>query len=91
MNKCVRIRITGIVRDVAMIDSIIQSARALSIEGSVHFVEAEGVRIFACGSRDGIESFVDSIHRMISDPSADIFVEPFLKDRDYRGVFRVIE
>lgn len=91
MNKCVKIRIERVVHDAKALDSVIKNARTLHIEGSVQYVEDEGVRILACGSRDAVESFVDFIHRTFNDPATDIFVEPFLKDRDYRGVFRIIE
>lgn len=91
MNKCVKIRVEKIAHDAKALDLIIKNARTLHIEGSVQYVESEGVRIVACGGRDAVESFVDFVHRTFTDPSADIFVEPFLKDRDYRGVFRIIE
>ena len=92
MNKCVRIVCT-LSRPKPNLPSEIQSyARKHSVEG---FVQAgtEEVQITACGSKENVDLFVDMIHKIcVQDPEKDIIeVEPFFKDKEYRGIFRIIE
>lgn len=67
-------------------------ARKLDLEGMVQQVVKDLVKIIVCGKKEQVDSFVDLLHKEISDTKFhDIEIEPFLKDKDYRGVFRVIE
>ncbi len=67
-------------------------ADKLSLEGVVQPVTDTKLRIVACGSKNGMDDFLDALHDKLADGAIDtIEIEPFLKDRDYRGVFRVIE
>lgn len=91
MIKCVRIRIEGRSGQEHDLDALVKQARKLAVEGSAQRMDDDTVRIVACGERDAVEAFVDGVHRTFNDPQMNIFVEPFLKDRDYRGVFRIIE
>ena len=94
MNKCLKITFHGDLPK-GFLKSVVQKhAQQLSLEGTVQKVHADGVitRVIACGSKDAIDDFLDVIYEGATTTSLDeIEVEPFLKDRDYRGVFRVIE
>ena len=91
MIKCVRItcelKITK-----AFTASIQRQATRLDLEGLMHVIIPSNLKIVACGSKENIETFVDFLYKegALKKPFS-IEVEPFLKDKDYRGVFRIIE
>ena len=78
---------TGILR------SFVQKyAHTLNIEGTAQLVGSQEVLIVACGTKDKVDSFLDALHKGSKQwLPENILIEPFLKERDYRGVFRVIE
>ncbi len=93
MNKCLKITLwiqkipKGFLRGVVQ-----RHANALKIEGTVQFTEVTIVKIIACGKKDTIDVFLDMLHKeMVKLSVDDMRVEPFLKEKDYRGVFRIIE
>ncbi|MBA3954607.1 acylphosphatase [Candidatus Dependentiae bacterium] len=92
MNKCLRI-ILQIKPKERLIHSIVQQhARDLDLEGLVQPVNAQKLKIIICGKKEKVDLFVDMLHReSAQEDIQDIEIEPFLKDKDYRGVFRVIE
>lgn len=92
MIKSVKILLVTKVLDDAVYDFIQKSARKLSIEG-VAQVEDEGtIKIVACGSKENIDMFVDLLHKGTSKIKFNsIELEPFIKEKDYRGVFRIIQ
>jgi acylphosphatase len=67
-----------------------KNARSLEIEGTAQLV-ANHIKIVACGTKDAIDAFLDFLHKEAAKKSIDLEIEPFLKDKDYRGVFRIIE
>ena len=91
MKKCLKItlraKIVGGLRD-----AIQAAARKLGVEGTVQSAEPNELVIIACGSKDNIDSFLDIIHEGFgSNIPEDVQVEPFLKEKDYRGIFRILE
>ena len=69
-------------------------ARALDLEGTVQVINGQGkeVKLLACGAKDAMEDFLDLLHEdAAKDLIQDIEIEPFIKEKDFRGVFRVIE
>ena len=67
-------------------------AEKLQLEGAIQSLSDTKVRVVVCGSKDNVEEFVDAVHIGIAQKKLEsLEIEPFLKDRDYRGVFRVIE
>lgn len=74
--------------------SVVQkSARSLSIEGTAQLLPvAKHVKVIACGLRDNVDEFLDTLHNeMARDSISELEIQPTLKERDFRGVFRVIE
>ena len=55
-------------------------------------IDAHTIKIIACGSNKDLEEFMDSLYIGYKNikPSG-MESEPFLRDKDYRGVFRIIE
>lgn len=93
MNKCVKI--VFLIKGTAQVafNFIQKEARKFNLEGMVQIEgdDAEG-NLIACGDKEAVDEFVDILHKGTKGCSIeDIQIEPFLKDKDYRGVFRVIE
>jgi acylphosphatase len=92
MKKCLKITFTSKALDRGLRDSIQATARKLGVEGTVQFVDPHEMVIIACGSKDNIDGFLDTIHQGFgSSVPEDVLVEPFLKEKDYRGIFRILE
>ena len=69
-----------------------QHAEKLSLEGMVQPVAEKRVKIMACGSKEKMDQFLDTLYAAQAQKQLyDIQIEPFYKDRDYRGIFRILE
>ena len=94
MNKCLKITFHGDLPK-SFLKSVVQKhAQKLSLEGTVQRVHSDGLvtRVIACGTKDAIDDFLDLLYKGVTEAEFNgIEVEPVLKDRDYRGVFRIIE
>lgn len=93
MNKCLKVTFpaTG---SLEFLRTFVQKqARDLDLEGTAQVMTTENlVVILICGPKDNIDSFVDLLHKGTKAIHiANISVEPFVKVKDYRGVFRIIE
>lgn len=94
MNKCLRIALTAHESKDFLRGIIQRHARTLGLEGMAQMIDQKGkqIRITVCGSAVDLDHFIDLLHK-----ETDAFdvhtmeVEPFLKDKDYRSVFRVID
>jgi acylphosphatase len=95
MKKCIKITCTltstelkeGLMRDVVQ-----EQARALGLEGSAQMVLPNSLKIIVYGEVEAVDSLLDILHKESSKYAIDaIEVEPMIKDRDFRGIFRVIE
>jgi acylphosphatase len=92
MNKCLRITLQIKIEEGTLQNYIQKNAKKFNIEGIAQAVDKETIKIIACGESENIDKFVDSIYAGYKDAKPTIIeVEPFLKDKDYRGVFRLIE
>ena len=88
MNKCLKITVT-VERMEGFLHTVVQRhARACGLEGMVQCVGDDQILIIACGKKEKVDSFVDLLQK---ESITDVEIEPFIKDKDYRGVFRVIE
>lgn len=99
MNKCLRIVITAKFSDDLLRSFIHKSAKSLGLEGTAQIIDTQSkdalvkkVLISVCGDTEILDEFIDTIHKGTKGfDLKNIEVEPFLKDKDYRSVFRVIE
>jgi acylphosphatase len=93
MNKCLKITFVLDFPDGYLQSFIQKHAKKLGIEGIAQVVSpGKKIRIIACGTKDAVDQFLDILHKgSAQGVPSDMEVEPFLKDKDYRGVFRVIE
>ncbi len=91
MNKCLKITLT-VEPEEGLFNAIQKHARTSSLEGMVQALGSDKVKIVICGDKDHVDSFVDALHKESTKVAIqDIEIEPYIKDKDYRGVFRVIE
>ena len=93
MKKCIKITFEASIPKGFLQASVQKHAREFSIEGMAQIILSENqVRVIACGEKEAIDNFLDNLHKDFSKAHiADIEIEPFLRDKDYRGVFRIIE
>lgn len=93
MKKCLKIIFSAAIPEQFLQKTIQEHARKLDIEGTAQIIASENsVKIIACGEPAMLEELLDRIHKAIAQVGIEaIEVEPFIKDKDYRGVFRVIE
>ncbi|MCF7900183.1 acylphosphatase [Candidatus Babeliales bacterium] len=92
MNQCLRITFVVDVGSDILHSLVHKYAKKLSIEGMVQPVTNTMIKIMACGPKEKMDEFLDALHEAVGLKKLhDIQIEPFFKDRDYRGVFRVLE
>lgn len=92
MKKCLRIAIR-MPHLAELVAELQKKGAKLGVEGTVQFVTAEGeLKVIVCGNKDHVDQFVDLLHKEVAlEGISDINIEPFIKIKDYRGVFRIIE
>ena len=92
MKQCMRISFAATMPKNFLETFIQKHARQLRLEGTAQLVSDGIVNIVACGSKMALEEFLDVLHKGTKTVKPhDISLEPFLKSKDYRGVFRIIE
>lgn len=94
MSQCLHITFIADNPKEFLHDTVQIEARTLGIEGIAQLKhETEnGVKIIACGSKQALEDFVDVLHKGVAkEVIHGMAIEPTLKERDFRGVFRIIE
>lgn len=92
MKKCVKVNI-AFRGGIEFIQLLQKHGSKLSLEGVLQFLpHEEQLKLVVCGNKDDVDKFVDALHKEGAGKGiTDIVVEPHLKDKDYRGVFRIIE
>ena len=94
MYKSLRITLTPTVIPAQFLKNIIQKkALQLELEGTAQMMKPDPlIRIFVSGPKEHVDSFVDFLHKKPGNVVMNsIEVEPFFKEKDYRGVFRIVE
>lgn len=92
MLKCLKIIIAGEVPEGFLREFVQKHARNFDLEGTAQTMPDATIRIYVCGMKDSVDQFLDAVHKgMGKFVPEDVEVEPFVKDRDFRSVFRVIE
>lgn len=92
MNKCVRISVFINLNDKFLKNFVQKHAQALGLEGFSQKVEEDDFKIIVNGTKENVDKFIDLLHKeFIVLDIKDFEIEPFLKDKDFRGVFRIIQ
>lgn len=92
MKKCLKIAIR-MPHLGQLMGELQKKGSKLGIEGTVQFVASEQeLKVIVCGDKELVDQFVDMVHKEAALAGiTDINIEPFVKTKDYRGAFRVIE
>ncbi len=91
MSRC--IKMTFVVRRSSeqLFEDIQKYARSSDVEGFVMASTPTTIKMIACGNSENLETFLDRVDDIIARQGGhDVEVDPFLKDKDYRGVFRIM-
>lgn len=93
MKKCIKIVFGADIPEGFLHSSVQKHARSKLLEGVAQYnADDQKIEVIVCGEKEGVDGFIDHLHKdFIKAKIDDYEIEPFLKDRDYRGVFRIIE
>lgn len=74
------------------VHEIHKNGAKLGVEGTIQVVPDHEMSIVVCGLKDQVDEFVDELHKHAAKEGIiDISIEPYVKAKDYRGAFRIIE
>lgn len=92
MKKCLKIAFGHPGSD-SLIQEVQKKGAKLGVEGTIQTIPGEKeLRIVVCGLKDQVDKFVDELHKEAARAGvSDISIEPFVRIKDYRGAFRIIE
>lgn len=91
MSQCIRMSFSVPDVDVLLLRSFIKDkAPLLFVEGALHILAEHTIRVVVCGQLENINRFVDALLKTVDQNYDNLHMEPFLKNRDYRGKFRVL-
>ncbi|NBX78275.1 hypothetical protein EBQ93_02820 [bacterium] len=92
MKKCIKIEFVVKNPQDFLKKIIAKEVKNKLFEGLAQVLPESMVQICVCGEEDELDQLVDSLYAQVQEyKMADMLVEPFLKDKDYRGVFRILE
>ena len=93
MKKCLKVVFTSTYPAGFLRSFVQKQARDLDLEGTAQVLSTEEKTVvLVCGPKDDVDTFVDALHEGTAKTKLEaIEVEPFIKVKDYRGIFRVIE
>ena len=94
MQKCVRLTVRCCDQhQLAILRALIENAaKKYDLEGTLYVRRPDQLQAIAAGSKDTVDQFIDQLHRDIHEEMQVAFeIEAASKDRDYRGVFRIVE
>lgn len=92
MKKCLKIAV-GHKGSGGFVQEIHKKGTKLGVEGTIQVVPGdEQMSIVVCGLKDQVDQFVDHLHKQAAHEGInEIAIEPYVKTKDYRGAFRIIE
>lgn len=90
MRKCLMIKITGTFQVDAYKSYVQKQANSLGIEGTVQS-DNDVLVVYACGLADKLDRLIDLLYKGVDKAKLKSLVEePFITEKDFRGVFRII-
>jgi len=94
MRKCLKIQITGSVQNTAYKAFIQKNAQSLGVEGTVQNLGTDSVVVHCCGPSVNLDQFIDLLYKGATTSHTgnlkELVTEPFVKEKDFRSVFRII-
>lgn len=92
MKQCMCVRVYCPKNKEFLEEYVMAQAKKNQIEGIGQLVNPDQVQIFVCAKQDGIENFLDALYAANGSMTLDkIEIEPCSLERDFRGVFRIVE
>ena len=90
MRKCLMIKVTGTFQANTYKAYIQKHANSLGIEGTIQN-DNNGITIYACGLSDKLDRLIDLLYKGTDKSKLkNVVEEPFISEKDFRGVFRII-
>ena len=91
MKQCLKIIVEGKVQGVGYRELVHKKAEKYSIEGTIQNGNDGTVIIHACGLSEDLDKLIDDLYKGTAKSEVkNIAVEPFVKEKDFRNVFRII-
>jgi acylphosphatase len=91
MSRCIKMTFALKRSDEKLFESIQKQARSCNLEGCIMASSPESVKLIACGTSSDLDNFLDHVDEIIAQQNGEhVEIDPFLKDKDYRGVFRIM-
>jgi len=91
MKKCLKITVTGKVQGVGYREFVQKNAMKLAVEGTIQNTGDGSVIIFACGMAKHLDELIDLLYQgSNSSKVSNVFAEPHMLEKNFRGVFRII-
>ena len=93
MTQCLKITLVLTHTIENLLENLRTKAQSYRLEGTAQLSEQNlMLKISVCGNGEKIDQFLDFIHQITIDCSQEgPQLEPFIRQKDYRGVFRIIE
>ena len=91
MSRCIKMAFALDKPSEKFLQAIQKHARTFQIEGLLMAHPGEGLKVIACGEGESIDAFLDALDEVVVKYGGQhISSDSFLKDKDYRGVFRIM-
>ncbi len=91
MSRCIKMTFSVQRSSEKLLNALQKQALECKLEGFVMASTPETVKIIACGVSADLDTFLDKVDEVIAAQGGqDVIIDPFLKDKDYRGVFRIM-
>jgi len=94
MQKCVKLVVRCDHHQLGSVRALIETAaKQYDVEGTLYVQRPAHLQIVVAGEKELVDQFIDQLHHALHDGamSVSLEIEASLKERDYRGVFRIIE
>jgi len=91
MKRWVKITVFGAIQGVGYCEHVRKYAEQFSVEGTAQFEDRGSVLIYAAGSSEALDNFIDHVYQ--GSPKSlveEVAIEIAQPGRDFRGVFRII-
>jgi hypothetical protein len=92
VEKCLKILFNADVAKAGLQKVLQTCTKKVAVEGVAQMFAENNIRIIVCGSVENVDIFIDLMYQELGKANIEEpVIEPFLKDRDYRGIFRIVE
>ena len=91
MKKCLKITIDAISHG-QFAQDLQKKGTKLGVEGTMQYIaDQKELRVVVCGDKEQVDQLVDHLHQLAAKEGISVHLEPYVKIKDYRGAFRIIE